>query len=141
MHSAIKDTLGYWAHDFGYSSFRYCDGTPIAIGLDDGFGASTNFTSSERAIADFHVTIKWDNVSSNETVTVRVQAFMANGTATSFEISRNSSGTYILNEHDLSGLWLDSSIDNPIVELRISAKTTKAETMAAVFVYVWGSGR
>jgi hypothetical protein len=89
---------------------------------------------------DFHVTIKWGNVSSNENVTVRVQALTENGTATSFEISRNSEGVYILTEEDILGLWSSWPIDNPIVKLQISAKTTESTTLSAVSVYVWGSG-
>lgn len=140
MHSAITNTVGYETQNFGYSNFRYCEGTVITVGVNDAYGDPTNFTSSKKTIVDFHVTIKWDNVSSNENVTVRVQALMANGTASSFEISRNVSGTYILNEDDLSELWSSWSIDNPIVELQISAKTTENATAAAVSVYVWGSG-
>jgi outer membrane murein-binding lipoprotein Lpp len=139
MHSVITQTVGYETQSFSYSNFRYL-GAPIAVGVNDVYGDPTNFTSSKRTIVDFHVTIKWDNVSGNENVTVRVQALMANGTATSFEISRNVAGTYILNEDDISGLWSSWSIDNPIVELQLSAKTTENATGAAVSVYVWGSG-
>jgi hypothetical protein len=140
MHSVITDTVGYETQNFGYSNFRYCNGTSVAVGVNDTYGDPTNFTSSKRTIVDFHVTIKWDSVSTNETVTVRVQALMANGTATSFEISRNVAGTYILNEDDISELWSSWSIDNPIVELQISAKTTENTTATAVSVFVWGSG-
>jgi hypothetical protein len=140
MHSVITDTVGYETKNFSYSNFRYCVGTPVTVGVNDVYGDLINFTSSKRTIVDFHVTIKWDNVSSNENVTVRVQALMANGTATSFETSRNVTGTYILKEDDISRLWSSWSIDNQIVELQISAKTTENTTGAAVSVYVWGSG-
>jgi hypothetical protein len=140
MHSVIAYTVGYETENFSYSHFRYCVGTPIAVGVNDVYGETTNFTSSEKTIVDFHVTIKWNSVSSNENVTVRVQALMANGTATSFEISRNVTGIYILNEDDISGLWSSWSMNNPIVKLQISAKTTENATAAAVSVYVWGSG-
>jgi hypothetical protein len=138
MHSVITNTVGYETQSFSHSNFSYLE-IPTAVGINDVYGDPTNFTSLGETIADFHVTIKWNNVSSNENVTVKVQALMANGTATSFEISRNSAGVYILTEEDISGLWSGWSIDNPIVELQVSAKTTENSTGAAVSVYVWGS--
>jgi len=140
MHSTITDTVGYETKSFSCSNFRYL-GTSIAVGANDIYGNPANFTSSQKTIVDFHVTIKCYNVSSSENVTVRVQALMANGSATFFEVSTNVTGIYILNEEDISGLWSSWSIDNPIVELQISAKTTVNATEVAVSVYVWGSGK
>lgn len=138
IHSVIIDTLGYETENFGLSNFSVYK--TIAVGTNGIFGEATNFTSSKETITDFHVTIGWDNVSSNENVTVRVQAFMANGTTTSFQTFRNDNGTYILTEEDLSGLWSKESSSNPFVQLQISAETTENATAAAVSVFVWGSG-
>jgi hypothetical protein len=139
MHSVITNTVGYETQSFSYSSFRYLE-IPIAVGVNGAYGNSTSFTSPKRTIVDFHVTIKWGNVSSNENVTVKVQALTENGTATSFEISRNVAGVYIFTEEDILRLWSGWSIDNPILELQTSAQTTESATLSAVSVYVWGSG-
>jgi hypothetical protein len=136
LHSVIRDTLGYETDSFQLSNFRYI-GASIAIGVADAYGDSTNFTSAKGEIRDFHVTIGWSNMSSNENVTVRVQGLNANGTATSFETSRNDNGVYILTENDISGLWSNNTMLEAIL---ISAKTTENATQAAVSVYIWGSG-
>jgi hypothetical protein len=139
VHSVITDTLGYETKNFGLSNFSVQ--STIGIGTNSTFGEETNFTSSKGTITDFHVTIKWDNVASNESVTVKVQALMANGTTTSFKTSyRNGSGFYILTEEDISGLWSGESNSNPIKQLQISAETSENVTAAEVSVFVWGSG-
>jgi hypothetical protein len=138
IHSVITATLGYETESFGLSNFSVHN--TIAVGTNSTFEVATNFTSSRGTITDFHVTIKWDNVSSKENVTVRVQALMANGTTTSFQISRNDNSTYILTEEDISELWSRESSNNPIIQLQISAEATENVTAAAVSVYVWGSG-
>jgi hypothetical protein len=144
IHSVITNTVGYETKNLGYMNFRYSE-EPIAIGTDDTYGAPKIFTSNTGTIVDFHVTIKWDNLSANENVTVRVQALMANGTTTSFEISRNGNSikndsaltTFILTEEDTSELWSNNDM---IQEILISARTTENTTAAAVSAYVWGSG-
>jgi chaperonin cofactor prefoldin len=136
LYSVIRDTLGYETDSFQLSNFRYI-GASIAIGVADAYRDSTNFTSAKGEIRDFHVTIGWSNMSSNENVTVRVQGLNANGTATSFETSRNDNGVYILTENDISGLWSNNTMLEAIL---VSAKTTENATQATVSVYVWGSG-
>jgi hypothetical protein len=87
-HSVIADTVGYETKNLGYMNFTYL-GEPILIGANNTYGTPTNFTSRTETIVDFHLTIKWSNLSDNEKVTVGVQALMANGVITSLEISRN----------------------------------------------------
>jgi regulator of replication initiation timing len=143
VHSVITDTIGYETKNSGYTNFRYA-AEPIDIGTNDTFGTPKNITSETGAIMDFHMTIQWStgaNVSSDENVTVMVQALLENGTTTSLEVSRtvhaNVTQVYALTLKDASELWSNSTM---IQELLISAKTTENATQAEVKVFVWGSG-
>jgi hypothetical protein len=144
MHSVIADTAGYETRNLGYINFRYLE-EPIEIETNNTYGTSRNFTSKTGTIVDFHLTVKWNKLSDNENVTVRVQALMLNGTTRSLEISRignsikndSALATFVLTEVDASELWSNSDV---VQEILISAKTTENMTAATVSVYVWGSG-